>query len=68
MLDKGSKEKLLTSYEPRTYLRRPRKKEDEQMSQTPLRRHGSLFRVDLSRVIKEKEHFVFSRFLNRFIR
>lgn len=68
MLDKGSEEKLLTSYEPRIYRERSKKRRLEEVALKIPRRHGSLFRVDLAKAAEEKKYFVFSGFLNRFIK
>ncbi|NP_001402592.1 ECU10_0635 [Encephalitozoon cuniculi GB-M1] len=67
MLDKGSEEKLLTDYEPKRCRKMPRERKSTQASCQESRRRGSLFRVDLAKVIAKKEHFVFSGFLDKFI-
>lgn len=61
-------EKLLSAYEPRTYRRPPRNHGTVTPSIPALRRPGSLFRVDLAKVLEKKDYFVFSGFLDKFIR
>lgn len=57
----------MSEYEPKKHVLKPREEHNIEQKTTSSRRGGSLFRVDFSKIVEEREYFTFSKFINRFV-